>query len=335
MSSALIGKLTNMAIVFIGIFVVGTFGYSFLEDWDIIEALFFTLITLTTIGYGEIHPLSDAGRIFTIFIIISGLGLTLYGISSVTQLLVEGELKIYFRNRKMKNIIKKLSGHYVICGFGRIGSMIGEELEKNHLPFVVIEKDEDVIERLKEHNIPYIEGDATEDENLDEANIMKAAGLIISLEKDSDNVFVALSARGKNPELYILSKCDHLQTERKLITAGANKVVMPYHLGGKRMANMLLKPNVVEFIDMTLGGDHYGLVMTELKLGKKCSLNNKSLIDSGLRQKYNIIVVGVIKKGSDLVYNPASTYVLEENDILIVLGPQDSIQNLKEQENYF
>jgi voltage-gated potassium channel len=238
--------LTLALVLFIVSF--GTIGYVVIEGWNFLDAFYMTVITLTTVGFGEVHQLSNAGRVFTIVLIIGGVGTVFYALSIGAKLTLEGELQEIFGRQRLEKKIRELGDHYIVCGYGRMGRIICRELKHDNVPFVVIEKKPDVLlEEQKE--ILLFEGDATNDDVLKEVGIEKAKGLISVLPTDAENLYVVLSARGLNPNLQIVARAGEEGSEQKLLRAGADRVVSPYHIGGLRIAHTVLKPAVVDFIE--------------------------------------------------------------------------------------
>ena len=310
------------------LFVGGTIGYALIEGWNFFDSLYMTIITLSTTGYREIRPLSHGGRIFTMILIILGVSILFYVIGNLNIVLFE---RNFFRNRKMQSRINKLNDHYIICGFGRMGKKIATELERRKKPFVIIEKMEAVSEASE--NYPYIQGDATEDANLINAGIERAKGLVAVLGDDASNVFTTLSARVLNPALKIIAKAEEESSREKLLKGGANRVVLPYEIGGFRVSQALLKPTVMEYIDEIFSRGDIGLDIEEVKLSEQSKLIGKSVRESGLRSDLNIIMIGISRASGEWIYNPRPDTVLEANDILIVIGGTDELLKFEKMAN--
>ena len=227
-----------------------------------------TVITLTTVGFTEVHPLSRAGKIFTMFLIVFGVGFILYFLSSITGMMIEGTLKDVFGRRKLEKKISQIDGHYIVCGFGRIGRTVSQLLKEKPIEVVVIEKDPECIPLFQEKNILYVLGEATSEENLLKAGILKAKGLVAAASSDADNVYITLTARGLNPGLFILARAAEESSIIKLTRAGADKVVSPYDIGARSMANTLLRPTVIDFIELAMHNRSLDLQMEELTVGE-------------------------------------------------------------------
>lgn len=303
-------------------------GYHFIEGMTLLEAVYMTVITIATVGFQEVHPLSDSGRIFTIFVIILGVSVWAYAIGNFLGIMIEGELKKTFGRKKLENKISKLKDHYIICGFGRIGGLICEELHRYKKQFVVIDVSPDSIERLETLNYLFIPANATEDETLSKAGIAHAKAFVAAVRSDADNVFITLTARGLNPDIFILARASDESTEIKLKRAGANRVVSPYMIGGKRMAQVLIRPTVVDFIDIAIMDSNIGLVMEELKIEKDSLLDGKTIVESNLRRDFGLIIVLIKKHDGRMIFNPAPSEKLECLDVIVFIGKKEDLQRL-------
>lgn len=313
----------------ISIIAIGTFGYSMVEGWSLFDSLYMTVITLATVGFKEVQPLSSEGKLFTIILIISGTGMIAYTLSSLLQFTMEGQLRKILGRKKLESRISKLREHYIICGFGRIGHLICREFHSRPLPFVVVEKDPQLIERVEREGFMFVEGDATDDETLQAAGIDHALGLITAVTSDTDNVYITLTARGLNPKLFILARAGEEGSEKKLMRAGASKVISPYTIGASRMAQAILRPSVVDFIEIATASENIELQIEEIPVAANSSLAGKTLIDSGVRQSMGIIIVGIKQVDGQMIFNPPPTRVIEPNATLIILGERTAINQLE------
>ena len=313
----------------VAIISFGTLGYAFIEDWHTFDALYMTIITLATVGFREVHVLSPEGKVFTIFLIISGTGIIAYTLSSLIQFTLEGQLRKILGRKKLESRINKLKNHYIICGYGRIGHLICRELQSRPIPFVVVERDPQQIERLERDGHLYVEGDATDDETLQETSIEQAKGLITAVTSDTDNVYITLTARGLNPNLFILARAGEEGAEKKLMRAGASKVISPYTIGASRMAQAILRPSVVDFIELATASEHLELQIEEIKVSEKSLLAGKSVVDSGIRQSMGIIIVGIKASDGTMTFNPPPTKNIEPDSVLIILGERPAIDQLE------
>ena len=308
---------------------IGTAGYITIEGWRFLDSLYMTVITLATVGFTEIHPLSDAGRIFTMLLIVFGVSVIGYIVGSLAQIMFEGQFQRIFGRKKVEKKIDALRDHYIVCGFGRIGTLICKEFAAKPLPFVVIERSADIMPKLEEDGYLYIHGEATDDETLLKAGIKRAKGLISVVASDTDNVYITLTARELNPDLYILARSGEEGSEIKLKRAGASKVVSPYMIGGNRMAQAILRPNVVDFIEIATGREHLELQMEEIMIPPDSGFVGHNLVSSGFRRETGAMIVGIKKADGEMVFNPESHTKIGGHDTLIVLGEPSAINKLE------
>lgn len=323
-------KLLSAGVSVVFISLMGICGYMLIEGWTLLDAVYMTVITLATIGYGETNPLSPEGRVFTVFLILSGLGIIGYGLSIFAAFIVDGQLGRLIRRRRMEQRLRGLSGHYIICGAGETGRCIAAEFAKTRQPFVIIEKRRDSIEKIGFKDLCYILGDATRDAVLQQAGIERAYGLVSALDSDRDNLFVVLTARSLNSNLRIVSRVVEAESERKLITAGANSVVSPNQIGGLRMASVLLRPTVVSFLDVMMRREDMTLRIEEVALPPDSALVGRTLAQSEIRTKTGLIVIAILKQAEhSYIYNPVFNTMLEAGDVLIVMGDTSQVNKLR------
>jgi voltage-gated potassium channel len=304
----------------------GTFGYMLLEGFSFLDGLYMTIITLTTVGFGEVRPLGPGGRVFTIFLIFSGAGFVAYNLAFFTRLLLDGNLLERYRRRQVNKLIEQLTDHFIICGYGEMGQIIVRMLLEQQIPVVVLEIADDVTARLSERDILHIRADATEEESLLAAGIQRARGLVTVINKDTDNVFIVLTARDLNRDLFICSRASTSGTEKKLIKAGADRVVSPYASGAVRIAHNILRPTVTDFLELALSGEGMELSMEEFAVPEGAAIVGKMLIDSGIRYEFNLIVVAIKRLDGRMIYNPSPQETFEAGDILIIIGPRDNLE---------
>lgn len=309
----------------------GTLGYMVLEGWSLLDSLYMTIITITTIGYGEVHALDGdpAGRLFTIILIIIGVGSTFYALGLIFQMFLEGHIRSVLGRRKMRHEVRHLKDHLIVCGYGRVGQQVVQELRKRKAKLVVIENDPELIEELAQENILYVPGDSTSDDILETAGVERARGLIVAIPGEADNVLIALSARQMNPNLVITARADSPRGESKMLLAGASQVVCPHRIGGIRMALSTISPNVVDFMEIASGDGGAGPRMEEIRVGAGSPLAGQTLMDSPLRSELDIVVVAIKKTEGKLVFNPRSDTRIKAEDILIVVGESANLEKLQ------
>ena len=310
--------------------LLGVAGYHFLDDMTYFESLYMTVITIATVGFGEIKPLSVSGRILTMIIIAFGIFTSGYTISTLLRMLIEGEIQKTYERRRMEKRIAELRDHYIICGYGRIGSWISQELYAQKKEFVVIDHDPDVVRMLEKSRYLYLPLDASSDEALIAAGIKHARAIVPAVSSDADNVYITLTARGLRPDIFILARSSNEGSETKLKRAGATKVVSPYYIGGKRMAQVLLRPTVVDFIDIATMEGNFGLIMEEAPVKPGSNLVGVNLIDSHLRRDFGIIIVMIRKHHGEMIFNPQPTEQLEAGDVLVMLGKKDEMEKIRQ-----
>lgn len=319
-------------VIFTGLLIsIGVIGFILIEGWSLLDALYMTFISFSTVGFKEVADLSAGGRLFTMLVIILGMVVIAMLSASVTSLFVRNELLQKRKRQKMKKEIAKLEGHTILCGAGDTGMTVIQEFIHANKPLVVIENQQELIEEL-EINYPeiyFLYGDATKDEVLHEASIEKAGGLITSLSIDSDNLFVVISAKAINPNMIIISRSVDSHTENKLYKAGANYVISPNMVEGMRMAAVMLRPTVVSFLEVMMSSDKFSYRMEEITIPKGAGISGMTLKEAEIPQKTGLIVIAV-KRSSDskLMFNPSSSTVLNENDKLIVLGDPEKTDKL-------
>ncbi|MDQ7031656.1 MAG: potassium channel protein [Desulfonauticus sp.] len=312
------------------VFLFGIFIYWHIEGWSLGDSIYQVIITLSTVGFMEVHPLSHKARMLTSMLILMGVGNFAFLMGSFTQILVEGHLQDLVGKKKMQKIIQKLEDHFIICGYGRIGSVVTQEILKEGFPVVVIENDESIIEHLKVEGILYIYGDATSDEVLLAANLKKARALITTLSEEAQNVYVTLTARQLVPKLQIIARAEHENSMQKLEFAGADRVLTPYVIGGKRMAQVVLRPNVTDFLELALLEKNLELQMEELAVSENSILVGKDLIHSGIRPDYNLIIIAIKKVNGEMIFNPGPKTVISAGDTLIVVGNRENLKRIEE-----
>lgn len=330
-----IRKAIGGILVAIAILLVGTIGYMLLEGWNCFDALYMTVITLTTVGYGETHELSGTGKAFTLILILVGAGVLFYIISMIAEFVVEGQIREVLGRHKLEKQIKKLKDHYIICGYGRVGQTVCEIFSSKSLKMVVIDKNSDRIAQLQKNGLLYVEGEATNEESLIEAGIERAMTLVSALGSDVDNLYVTLSARGLNPGLFIIARSGSIGSGKKLLRAGADKVVSPYRIGARRMARMILHPTTTDFLELLRNEKMTNFQLEEIPVGSSSDLIGVSLENLGMRQNFKLNIVAIKKADGNILFNPSSKDIVEAGDTLIVIGADDNIAKLERLLNPF
>lgn len=305
-------------------------GYMELEGWNFVDSLYMVVITLSTVGFGEVHPLTEAGRTMTTILILTGVGNFAFILGAFSQILVEGKLYKFLGRRRVLKSIDRLRDHCIICGYGRIGSVVAKEILDEGVDVVVIENDEKAVEMLEEEGILHIADDATSDDTLRQAGIAHAQSLIAALSLDSANVYVVLSARQLNDELNIVARAGAQEHVSKLKHAGANAVLMPNRIGGVRMAQSVLRPTVTSFMDLAHRKTSMDIQMEELTISEGSELVGKNLIESEIRPRFNLILIGIKPQGEDMHFNPEPQTVLHAGDTIIAVGAVDKLELFQE-----
>jgi voltage-gated potassium channel len=324
---ALVRALAGLSIVLI----IGTLGYHLIFDWPILDGLYMTVITITGIGFKEVHDLGNDGKIFTLFIILSGVGVVAYTLVTGTKMLIEGEInKILTRRRSMK-AIERLKNHFIICGFGRMGSFICEELHARGIPFVIVENRSEIQDRIMQSGYFLSPGDATEEDVLMNAGIKNARGLVSVLDSDASNVYVVLTARELNEDLEIIARAGEESAAKKLLRAGATRVISPYKIGGMRLVMGILKPEVMSFLEVAMDHRKYDIEIEEVRLSEHSPYCGKKLIETDIRRELNLIIIAIKKRDGQMVFNPGPQTVIEAGDTLISMGEKENLAILEKE----
>jgi voltage-gated potassium channel len=318
----------SISLLFI-LIIIGIFGYKLIEKWKLLDSIYMTIITITTVGYGEIHSLSTNGKIFTIIFILSGVIILAYAIGSLSELIIEDEIRKIFGRRKLEKKIAKLKNHYIICGYGRMGKVICDELDEESVPFIVIEKDENVIDLIDSKNFLYIKGDATLDEILIKAEIKRAKGLVAVTSSDAENLYITLTAKNINPRLKVIARTIEDGADVKLKMAGADMVFSLYQIGGMKMAQAILRPAVLNFIEIITQRKSMELLIEEVTVNNSSPLAGKTLRNSGIRQELGVIIIAIKKNSGEMLFNPIPDTLIEANDKLLALGEKKNLKKLE------
>ena len=311
------------------ILVTGTAGYMIIEDWRFLDAFYMTIITISTVGYREVNQVGDAGRLFTIFLVLIGVGFTFYVMAAVVQFMVEGRVRIIMGRRRLDKQIDRLKDHYIVCGYGRIGRVLCRNLQRTPHDLVVIDKNPDLVPAMDEDGVLYVNGDAADEVNLLKAGITRARGLVAALGTDADNVFLVLSARQLAPELNITARATREGVKNKLHAAGANSVESPYEMGAAGMAHRIMRPTVTNFLDLAFAHSRKDIQMEEIPVSENSGLTNIPLKDSGIRQDFNLIIIAIKKPDGTMLFNPSFEAAFRPDDTVIAVGEEENLQKLE------
>ncbi|HTS49957.1 MAG TPA: potassium channel protein [Bryobacteraceae bacterium] len=323
-------RLLLIGIAVLLILAGGTLGFVLIDHYPVFDAFYMTLTTITTVGYGEVHPLSHAGRIFNSFLIFFGVTAMLLAVGGMTQAIIELELNQYFGKRRTRKMIEALRDHYIVCGFGRVGRGAAGELQRAGAPFLVIDNNEERVEWAIKSGMLAVLADATDDQNLRDAGILRAKGLIATLQSDADNLFVILSAKALKPSLLISARVNSEQNEKKMRLAGADQVFAPYDITGNRMAQMMLKPHVFQFIDFTTQNMGLDVGIEQVRVPPGSEFVSKSLLEANIRREMGVIVLAIRKADGRMLFNPPADAAIEAGDYLIVMGEAHGLRRLEQ-----
>jgi voltage-gated potassium channel len=307
------------------IIIVATLGYHFIEGWDFTDSIYTAIVTLSTVGYGDFSPQTWEGKLFTVILIIFGVGTMFYTVVLLAETMVETRLRALTGRGRLKKMITKMKNHYIICGCGRIGHLICQELKADKIDFVVIDNNPEVIQGIEEEGFVYYRGDATQDKSLINAGIKRAKGIVCVLPTDAENLYVILTAKELNQDIFILSRSEEEESEHRLLRAGADRVMSPYTLGGMRMAMAILRPAMLDFIEITTRRQSLELRMEEMPVCDGSPIIGKSLEESEIRHNYGLIIVAVKKDSGKMIFNPLASYIIEKGDKLIAMGEDENV----------
>jgi len=307
---------------------IGVIGYEIIEGWSFIDALYMTVITLSTVGYGEVHHLSTAGRIFSIVLIISGVGAMLYTLTTIVQYILEGGFGDILGRRRMKEKIASLKRHVILCGYGKVGHEVARVFESEGTPFIIVEIDQETVSKAVENGYLCIQGNATSDDVLKEAGIERARALVAALGSDADNLYITLSAKEIRPDLFIVARASTEESEPKLLRAGADRIMSPYRIGGRHMAMLTLRPLVVDFVDTTMLSRGRELVLENIKVSSGSPVEGKT-VKEGSQCCGGAAILAVRKKDGRLLTNPAQDTLLDLEDELVIIGTRNQLRTLE------
>jgi voltage-gated potassium channel len=323
-------RLIYALTVFVAVVVIGTAGYMLIGGWSLLDALYMTIITMGGVGFREVHPLTQAGQVWTMLVIVSGVGALGFAVITVTDFMVEGHFSGILEGRRMDKRIAGLTGHHVVLGLGRVGSVVCDEFESQGEPFVVIDADATALDRARERDWAWVQGDATEEGTLQAAGIERAASMVAALDTDADNVFAVLTARGMVPGLFIVARATTPSSEDKMCRSGANRVITPTEIGGRRMASMVMRPRVVDFLDIVAGGQRRELKLEEITLSPGDPYVGVTIADAHIRSTTGAYILAIHSADDSVNQNPSSGTVMKAGDRLVVLGSDEQLRTLAE-----
>lgn len=309
--------------------MAGTLGFRIIEGYPLFDAFYMTLITITTVGYDEIHPLSQAGRIFNSILILFGVSAMFFSVGAITQTIIEMELQNPLHKRRHKRMIDKMQQHFIVCGYGRVGRNAAIELQQAGVPFIVMDRDEERVERAIHSGMVAVLADSTRDESLREVGVDRARGLIAALATDADNLFVILSAKNLNSRLMVVTRAAEEDAEDKLRRAGADTVFAPYSMTGHRLAQALLRPHVAQFLEFTTQNMALNVAIEQVRVEEGAEFVGKTLAELQIRRELGIIVLAVRKAAGEMIFNPPAETEICSQDFLIVMGEQPNLRDLE------
>ncbi len=324
----MVRRVWTAALLLLGVIVAGTAGYAIIERWTFLDSLYMTVITIGTVGYREVGVLSDAGRVFTIVLIFAGVGSIAYSFGTILEFMVEGHLTSLLEGRRMQKRINALRGHHIVVGIGRVGSIVAKSLADEGVPFVIIDSCEECRAAAEEAGWLFVHGDATEEQVLLEAGVDRASGLVTAVDTDADNLFISLTARTLNPSLYIVARSSSVTSEAKILRSGADRVITPNVIGGRRMAAMVLHPLVSDYLDVVTHGDEIEYRLDSMPIGPVSRLSGSTIRDARIRDVTGAYILAVRPAAGQINANPPAETVLATGDELVVLGTREQLAAL-------
>ena len=318
-----------VALVILGVHLVGTLGYMLIEGWSAWDAFYMTVITVTTVGYGEVHPMSQAGRAFTVVVLLTGVGAFFSAFTLFMSELAEGGYAERRERKRLARMLDNLTDHFILCGFGRMGEIIAQEFARQKVPFVVIERNPERMHLAMDLGFLAVEADASNEEVLRRVRIDRARGLVAAVSTDAENVYAVLSARLLKPDLFIIGRAETDDAKAKLTRAGADRVISPYHIGGQQLAQTAMRPAVVDFVQIATSSENMDLNMEQVHIKEGSPLAGKSLVDASLRQRFGVVVVGIRRANGKMEFNPEPETAMRAGDDLVVLGRAESLKDLE------
>src|SRR5471030_908227 len=300
-----------------------------IEGWDAWDAFYMTIITITTVGYEEVHRLSRTGQAFTVVLLLSGVGAALYTFTLLATVVVEGGLPKRLQRRRQQRMLETIKDHFIICGYGRIGSIVAQQFRRQRIPYVVVERNAERVQTAIEEGALGVEADASREDVLKRIGIERARGLIAAVGTDAENVYAVLIARVMRPDLFIVGRAETEDATLKLKRAGCDRVISPYQIGAVQMAQTAIRPAVVDFMELATNADNVELAMEEITIAPRSALANQSILNANLRQRYGVIVIGIQREDRRMEFNPEPDTAIRPGDKLVVLGRPDSLRRLE------
>ncbi len=322
--------LLKTALALVLLVCLGTAGYRILEGFDLLDSLYMTVITLTTVGFGELHALSPAGRIFTILLILGGGGVAAYTVTASVEYLVSGQWRAQWDARRRRKMLDTLNRHVIVCGFGRVGRFVAQDLKSEGVPFVVVEKEAERMEQTRRFGYLALQGNAANEALLEQAGIRRARGLVAAVDSDAENVYITLTARGLNPDLNIIARANFEESESKLLRAGANRVLLPYSISGRRMVTMLLHPEIADFLEEVAHAGGMELLLEQVKVGQASKLAGLTLAEAKSRLQLNVSVLAYKNPGAAANQRPGPETRFLEGMQIFAFGTRDDLRLLSE-----
>jgi voltage-gated potassium channel len=320
-----------LGVVLLGIWtLVGTVGFTLIEGWPLFDSFYMTILTVSTVGYGEVHPLTGPGRIFASFVIVLGIGTAIYTFTRLGQVVLEGELQGVLGRKRMKNEVAKLKDHYIVCGFGRIGGPVADGLQAEGFPLCVLESDHELEGDLQDSGHLYLIGDATDESVLQSAGLDRAKAVLALLASDADNLFLTITAKELNPSVMVIARASEDKVEPRLKRGGADRVISPYQSACARVLHAAIRPTVVDFLELVTQREFMHLNLEEIKVSGHSPLSGRSLAESQIRTQYGVIVVAVEQADGTMEFNPPASHAIHGGDTLVVIGKSSDLRKLED-----
>ena len=322
-------QLTLIVTAFVLLTLVGTVGFMVIEGWSAIDAFYMTIITVSTVGFREVHTMSPAGRVFASFVIVAGVSMAVYTFTRLGQFVLAVELMDVLGRRRMKSDLEKLDRHFIVCGYGRIGKPVAEGMKRDGLPFCVVDRNSDEQEEMRSRGYIYILGDATDEDVLRAAGVERAAALLALLPSDAENLYLTMTAKSMNPKVRVIARGRDERAEMKLKRGGADRVVSPYLMAAARVLSAAAKPMVVEFMELVTPRQYLPLRLEEIAVTDASSLSGRTLAETGIRNRFGVIVVAIKKSTGEMEFNPGPGERIVSGDVLIAMGEEQDLEKLE------